>query len=243
MILEPTIVIGDGRLFREGLQMLLAGTPYEVVASGGRAATLKFVGDKEMAPRLVILIPPHQNPSDTSELKEARRRYADARIVMLATQPSQHHFTTCLAAGVDGYLFTDISRDVLLESLRLLFLGEKVFPTILAAWIVDDSKRAPEPSGPHVTSRRLTPREIEILRHIASGEANKAIGARLGISDATVKLHLRKLLRKLGAANRTQAAIWAMNNGFGPPAGPAASGGGQAPDQAVKASRVHDTTW
>jgi two-component system nitrate/nitrite response regulator NarL len=243
MNLEPTIVIGDGRLFREGLQMLLAGTPYDVVASGGKIVTLKFVGDNEVPPRLVILIPSQHNPSDTTELKEARRRYPDSRIVVLATQPSQHHFTTCLSAGVDGYLFTDISRDVLLESLRLLFLGEKVFPTILAAWIVDDTRRAPEPHGPNVTSRRLTPREIEILRHIASGEANKAIGARLGISDATVKLHLRKLLRKLGAANRTQAAIWAMNNGFGPTTGHLAAGNDQGQRPAVKAAPVLDTAW
>jgi two-component system, NarL family, nitrate/nitrite response regulator NarL len=243
MNLEPTIVIGDGRLFREGLQMLLAGTAYDVVASGGKITTLKFAGDKEVAPRLVILIPSQQNPSDTNELKEARRRYPDSRIVMLATQPSQHHFTTCLSAGVDGYLFTDISRDVLMESLRLLFLGEKVFPTILAAWIVDDTRRAPEPQGANVTSRRLTPREIEILRHIASGEANKAIGARLGISDATVKLHLRKLLRKLGAANRTQAAIWAMNNGFGPTTGNLAAGADQGQKPMVKAAPALDSAW
>lgn len=243
MNLEPSIVVGDSRLFREGLQMLFTGTPYEVVASGSKIATMKFVNDKEVKPRLVILIVSPQNPSDTSELKETRRRYPDARIVVLATQPSQHHFTTCLTAGVDGYLFTDISRDVLMESLRLLFLGEKVFPTILAAWIVDDTRRMPEPYSANASSRRLTPREIEILRHIASGEANKAIAARLGISDATVKLHLRKLLRKLGAANRTQAAIWAMNNGFG-----TSTGGGLAanePGSKLPASTAPalDTAW
>ena len=214
MNLEPTIIIGGGRLCRESLRTLFAGTVYDVAACGGQIAALKFTGGHDVTPRLVILMQQSENSFDAIELKEARRRYPDARIVVLATPPSQRHFTACLTAGVDGYLSTDISRNVLMESLRLLVLGEKVFPTIVSAWITEDTKRAPEPCSPSAESRRLTPREIEILRYVASGEANKVIAVRLGISDATVKLHLRKLLRKLGTANRTQAAIWAMNNGF-----------------------------
>jgi two-component system nitrate/nitrite response regulator NarL len=89
-------------------------------------------------------------------------------------------------------------------------LGEKVFPTNLAAMLLN-LNNAPSPMN---SLRGLSPREQEILQSLVTGASNKLIAIKLGITEATVKVHLKTLLRKIDVNNRTQAAIWAMNNGF-----------------------------
>ena len=99
------------------------------------------------------------------------------------------------------------------ESLRLIFLGEKVFPTILAAWIVDDDEDVF--SGPtELGDKGLSRRELEILCLVIEGKSNKTIANSLRIADATVKIHLRRILKKINATNRTQATVWAVNHGL-----------------------------
>ena len=97
----------------------------------------------------------------------------------------------------------------LIQSLQLILLGEKVFPTTLASMLLDMTA-----AGPQHSVRGLSPREREILQLLVTGASNKLIATRLGITEATVKVHLKTLLRKIDVNNRTQAAIWAMNNGF-----------------------------
>jgi two-component system, NarL family, nitrate/nitrite response regulator NarL len=113
-------------------------------------------------------------------------------------------------AGADGYLMKDVSPEALLQSLELVMMGEKVFPTNLAAMLFELNNA----SSPVNSVRGLSPREQEILRALVTGSSNKLIAIKLGITEATVKVHLKTLLRKIDVNNRTQAAIWAMNNGF-----------------------------
>src|SRR4051812_43819098 len=112
-------------------------------------------------------------------------------------------------AGADGYLMKDVSPEALIQSLELVMMGEKVFPTNLAAMLFDLNNA----SSPMNSIRGMTPREHEILQALVTGASNKLIANRLGITEATVKVHLKTLLRKIDVNNRTQAAIWAMNNG------------------------------
>jgi two-component system nitrate/nitrite response regulator NarL len=117
-----------------------------------------------------------------------------------------------LDAGLDGYLLSDLSPAALVQSLQLVLLGEKVFPTSLAALLVSGltDNVVTMPGG----GRGLSEREGQILRFLVHGESNKMIANHLGITEATVKVHLKTVLRKIGALNRTQAAIWALNNGL-----------------------------
>jgi two-component system nitrate/nitrite response regulator NarL len=112
-------------------------------------------------------------------------------------------------AGANGYLMKDVSPEALIQSLELVIMGEKVFPTNLASMLLDMSAITPQHS-----IRGLSPREQEILQSLVTGASNKLIAIKLGITEATVKVHLKTLLRKIDVNNRTQAAIWAMNNGF-----------------------------
>ena len=143
--------------------------------------------------------------------------------MVLASDLSVDVLRDAMTCGADGFLMKDVSPEALIQSLQLIMLGEKVFPTNLAAMLLDMNS-TPSPVN---SLRGLSPREQEILQALVTGASNKLIANRLGITEATVKVHLSTLLRKIDVNNRTQAAIWAMNNGFhrrrrgGPDAQPA----------------------
>jgi two-component system nitrate/nitrite response regulator NarL len=135
--------------------------------------------------------------------------FPTARIVVLADDLSVEALRAAMGGGADGFLSKSVAPEALIQSLQLVTLGEKVFPTNLATMLLDMNV-----PGPQHSIRGLSPREQEILQALVTGASNKLIAIRLGITEATVKVHLKTLLRKIDVNNRTQAAIWAMNNGF-----------------------------
>ncbi len=104
-------------------------------------------------------------------------------------------------------------------------LGEKVLPTHLAALLVKGILSSAPTRINTANSHGLTEREVQILQCLVQGDSNKMIANRLGITEATVKVHMKGLLRKISATNRTQAAIWALNNGFAPNFAPTEAAG------------------
>jgi two-component system, NarL family, nitrate/nitrite response regulator NarL len=195
-----TILIETNRLFRQGLKHLLADTRFAVEAE---FSTTGQAVDGVVASGLVIV-------GGADDLELLRAAYPEVRIVVLASDCAVDGLRGAMAAGADGYLMKDVSPEALIQSLELVMMGEKVFPSNLAAMLLSlDSMPSPMNS-----IRGLTPREHEILQALVTGASNKLIANRLGITEATVKVHLKTLLRKIDVNNRTQAAIWAMNNGF-----------------------------
>ena len=207
-------LIDTNRLFREGMKRLFDNSPYGVIGEAGSARdAIAAVEASPLRPDLVVIDP--GNGGDEFEvLRTLRARFADTRIVVLADALSTHRLSEALNAGVDGYLTKDIASESLMQSLKLVMMGEKVFPTHLAAMLISGQGSGPEPHVP-VSRKGLSPREVQILRCLLSGNSNKMIANHLNITEATVKVHLKSLLRKINASNRTQAAIWAMNNGIG----------------------------
>jgi two-component system nitrate/nitrite response regulator NarL len=123
-------------------------------------------------------------------------------------------FSACLGAGVSGYLLSNISKDALLHSIQLILLGEKVFATELAKlWMNGGLERSA--TLVRTLEHSLTAREHEVLECLLGGDPNKLIARRLEITESTVKIHVKSLLQKINVQNRTQAAIWAMESGFG----------------------------
>jgi two-component system nitrate/nitrite response regulator NarL len=120
-----------------------------------------------------------------------------------------------MTTGVDGYLLKNMSADALHQSLRIVLLGEKVFPTELANLLTGDRLASRSNRGPTHNFNGLSGREMQILSHVRNGAQNKQIANALKISDGTVKVHLKAILKKIRVQNRTQAAIWALNNGVG----------------------------
>jgi two-component system nitrate/nitrite response regulator NarL len=200
MTATRTILIEANRLFRQGLKHLLADTRFAVEAE---FSTTEQAVDGAVASGLVII-------GEAGDLEQLHAAYPEARIVVLASDFAVDALRDAMNAGADGYLMKDVSPEALLQSLELVMMGEKVFPTNLASMLLSlDSTQSPMNS-----IRGLSPREQEILQALVTGASNKLIAIKLGITEATVKVHLKTLLRKIDVNNRTQAAIWAMNNGF-----------------------------
>jgi two-component system nitrate/nitrite response regulator NarL len=202
-------LVDPNTLFREGLKHLLADSPFMVTAELGRVPELSILSGGPV-PDLVLL--DLAGAGETAALRQLREKLPASRLVALTAELNRERLAATLEAGLDGYLLRDLSPAALVQSLQLVLLGEKVFPTSLAALLVSGftNNAVTMPGG----DRGLSERESQILRFLIHGESNKLIANRLGIAEATVKVHLKTVLRKIGVANRTQAAIWALNNGL-----------------------------
>lgn len=133
---------------------------------------------------------------------------AGAKVVALANSLEGIEIDDQKIAVLSGILTYDLSAEAFVQSLRLICAGERVFPRELTGG------RKPEAPSSDARSdnSRLSPREREVLSHLVDGHSNKAIGRLLGMTEATVKVHLKSVLRKIRVENRTQAAIWALSN-------------------------------
>ena len=205
----PTVmIIGANGLQRGGLRHLLGEEGFDVIAEAANARQA-VQGSAPAADAILFDATGCQAVGD--DVGTLRGAFADSRILLLATTISGAMLREALAAGADGCLTADTSATALAQWVRYALAGGKVYPRDMAQIL------AQNPSSPGSTSiggRTLSNREIEILTRLTSGHGNKQIANELGITEATVKVHLKSLLRKIGAVNRTQAAIWAMNNGM-----------------------------
>jgi two-component system nitrate/nitrite response regulator NarL len=212
-------ILGGNTLFREGLKSLLAGTEFRAISLGQSFADLAGPVAQRRAPQL-MLFRVEAGADDFAQLRAARRRYPDSRIVVITPKQSRNHFADCLAAGVDGYIDEDVARQVLVDSLRLVQRGMQVFPTAMVAGMLMDQAGPPESAGAAAQPENgqrpsLSAREREIAAILVEGASNKSIANRLRIKDTTVKVHMRRIQKKIGVSNRTQIAVWAANNGLG----------------------------
>ena len=213
-----TVLVGSKTLMRESLKALLADTPIHIVAEAQRVLDVPVAVPAEQQPELILVDFSEFSDQAIEELRALRETMPKVRIVLLTDVLESQQLASSLAAGVDGYLMKEISTEALLKSLQLVMLGEKVFPTDLATLLINGTS-APAKPGRRVVSdevkeRGLSERELQILVCLAQGDSNKIIANRLEITEATVKVHVKSLLRKIQASNRTQAAIWAVNQGL-----------------------------
>ncbi|WNO54216.1 response regulator transcription factor [Stakelama saccharophila] len=149
------------------------------------------------------------------DIRGLQARYPGSRIVLLAENFDFDNMVAAFRAGAHGYIVKDIPCESLVGSLQLVALGERVLPGAL----VDRLPSSPAigsalPAASGEIQELLSDREIEILRCLVIGYPNKLISRRLDISEATVKVHVKAILRKLKVQNRTQAAIYALHHGI-----------------------------
>lgn len=217
MTVALTFLVGRNKLFQDGLKSLLSGSQFEVVgeAVDVRQADAPLGGE---APDVVLLDFSAESERTVDDVTHLREILPETKIVVLTETLSSQTLAACLGAGAHAYLIKDISVDALLQSLRLVMLGERVFLTQLAALLVNGM--ADTAPARKATSHGLTEREGQVLRCLVQGDTNKMIANRLNITEATIKVHMKSLLRKINATNRTQAAIWALKNGLGPNVAP-----------------------
>lgn len=210
-----TLLIGRNRLFLEGLKSLLRGSSFDVRAEVSCVGAMDEIDDDETADLILIELRGDVGAL-VADLRQLREDMANTPVVVLTDERDPRALAACLSAGADAFLLKDISLEALIHSLKLAMLGQKVMPTELAAALLNGVGGVQAVDGKAVESYGLSDRELEILRCLVNGDANKVIANRLDITEATVKVHMKSLLRKIKAGNRTQAAIWALNHGLAP---------------------------
>jgi two-component system nitrate/nitrite response regulator NarL len=204
------LLIDDHALFRMGLTELLQRRGIEVVAAVGDCEQ-GIEGVVGMQPDVVLLDMRMPSMNGVQVLQELRRRDVAMPVVMLTTSREEPDVVNALQNGARGYLLKDMEPDDLIKALNDIVAGQTVVApelTIVLAKAVQGDVAASPPS--HRALAELTPRELEILCHLAEGQSNKVIGRNLGISDGTVKLHVKAILRKLDVHSRVEAAVIAV---------------------------------
>ena len=207
------IIIDDHTLFREGLQRLLTRHEIDVITSVSNGADgLKAITDNEVDIILLDLRMP--DVSGIEVLKNIREIKKSLPVVMLTTSDDEKDLIEALRNGASGYLLKDMEPDDLVVALKDVLKGETIVAPnlvqILATFHQGDDS---EINISNLIST-LTPRESEILELLAEGQSNKLIAKNLGISDGTVKLHVKSILRKLEIHSRVEAAVIAVEHGL-----------------------------
>lgn len=206
-------LVGGSNLFRHGLRSYLDSDTFVIEGELDSYADFKQIIEGGCTPDLVLYARPHSDEDPATAVRSINEALPDTHILVMAESLVAEEFSACLGAGVSGYLLSDISKDALLHSMQLILLGEKVFATELAKlWMNGGLERRATPV--RKLEHNLTGRESEILGCLLEGDSNKLIARRLEITESTVKIHMKSLLRKINVQNRTQAAIWAMESGF-----------------------------
>jgi two-component system nitrate/nitrite response regulator NarL len=219
-----TILIGKSVLIREGIARILREENFRVRASVSSPDELTggFRG-----PQLLFLIVHTNDDIDLAieQINLVKDQYPRGRIVVVADHYKSTEPDLAFKVGAAGYLVSTMSCGAFVKSIELVMMGETVFPPAFLA-STPDTKSEPcrkaavsgEDEGAVLVTRedgtapQLSPRELAILRCLISGNSNKCIARKIDIAEATVKVHVKAILRKLRVQNRTQAAIWGMNH-------------------------------
>jgi two-component system nitrate/nitrite response regulator NarL len=201
-------LVDDHPLFRRGVAQLIASQPdFEVV--GEAASSDEGVSmAASLKPDLVLMDLEMRDSSGLDALKQIKGSGMDTQVIMLTVSDAEQDFVRAVRAGAEGYLLKDSEPEEILDKLRQAARGEAVFTEPLMGLLVG-AMRGGSPTPP-TTDECLTARERQILQLIAAGKSNKHIARELNISDGTVKVHVKNLLRKLNLQSRLEAAVWAL---------------------------------
>jgi len=195
--------VDDHPLLREGLAAIINNQPDMLLvaeAATGSEAMNKF---REHQPDITLMDLRLPDMSGIDSLIAIRTEFPEARIIMLTTFEGDVEIQRALEAGARGYLLKSMPPKELVEVIRQVHAGKKRVPSEIAANLAE-----------HLGEESLTPREIDVLRHVASGNRNRDIAEQLFISEETVKVHIKHIMEKLGASDRTQAVAIAVRRGI-----------------------------
>jgi len=197
------LTVDDHLLLREGIAAVLEAQSDMVLvgeASNGREAIDRF---RQLRPDVTLMDLRMPDMNGIDAITAICREFRNARIIVLSTYAGDVQAAAALRAGASGYLLKNLVRTQLLDTIRAIHAGKRRVPPEIATEIAE-----------HVADDSLTERETEILKCVAAGKSNKLIAAELNISDGTVKTHMKSILPKLNASDRTHAVTIALKRGI-----------------------------
>ncbi|CAN5353606.1 N/A [soil metagenome] len=208
-------IINQNEIEGEGLRRILIERSVEDVEVFRKYSEISFDDMEGPMSSVFLLICSPVDDMTLDICRMAHEAHPEARIIMLANECSSMMVARAFRVGVAGYISKDTSCAGLVAMIKLVELGEKVIPSrVISDLAALDTTSRPIENDVRISDTNMSGREIEILRGLIRGEPNKLISRRLNITEATVKVHVKSILRKLQVVNRTQAAIWAMSRGL-----------------------------
>jgi two-component system, NarL family, response regulator len=204
---EPTsigvLIVDDHPLFRDGVAMLVKKqNDMHVVGEAGNGAEAIDLCQK-VRPDVVLMDLQMPHMGGIEAVRAIRSAQPGIKFIMLTTYKGDVQATKAFEAGVSGYLLKDMVRKDLIGIIREVHQGRFVVPPEIAQALAS-----------HLTDQALTLREIEVLKFVALGQSNKRVARSLGISEDTIKSHMKSVLTKLGANDRTHAVTLALKRGI-----------------------------
>jgi len=197
------LTVDDHPMLREGIAAVLASEQDMILvaeASNGREAVEQF---RTHHPDVTLMDVQMPEVNGIDAIVKIREEFPDARIIVLTTYTGDAQAARAFKAGAYGYLLKNMVRKELIDTIRTVHAGKKRIPVEIAVEMAQ-----------HHSDDALTEREIEVLREVAAGNANKMVAQLLNISEETVKAHMRSILSKLGANDRTHAVTIAVKRGI-----------------------------
>jgi len=221
-----TFIVGKSVLIREGIARILSAANFRTLASVSCADDLS-PGKFQSQPLLVLIVHAGDDfEGAVEQIELLRERHPKARIAVVADHYRLDEMVSAFRAGASGYFIDVMTSDVFVKSIELVMMGETIFPPAFMLSILesegDHLAKAEPRNGDDRTiafttersiTQQLSPREKSIMQCLIAGDSNKSIARKIDIAEATVKVHVKAILRKIRVQNRTQAAIWGMNHG------------------------------
>jgi two-component system, NarL family, nitrate/nitrite response regulator NarL len=218
-----TILVARISLFREGLLRILSTTAFRVTKVVATIDDLSSHSIRTARPVLFLLGTNGAHADTAITVGRLKEQNPTARIVVLSDRCDLDDALAVFRAGADGYVFEQINCDTLIKSLDLVMLGVTILPAAFMRLVGGENEMDSEDDSAvpaaqtHIstfdhTPQTLSDREKEILRCLMQGESNKVIARQFEITEATVKAHVKAILRKICVRNRTQAAVWGHNH-------------------------------
>jgi DNA-binding NarL/FixJ family response regulator len=221
-----TILVGKSILLREGLARILRSANFRILASVSRADNSLLSKLQLQRPLFLIVHTGDDFDAAVEQIELFRGQHQGGRIAIVADHYRLDELVSAFRAGANGYFVDVMTCDVFIKSMDLVMMGETVYPPAFLSFALDvkgdhfgeavspdEGDQAILTTAEDTTVPQLSPREKSILRCLIEGNSNKCIARKIDIAEATVKAHIKAILRKIRVQNRTQAAIWGMNNG------------------------------
>lgn len=208
------VVVDDHPVVRQGLRSFLSSRPgIDVVgeAADGEAALVEV---EKLRPDVVLMDLVMPGQGGVAAIRRIASEHPQVRTLVLTSFSSEDAVVPAVVAGAAGYILKDVAPSELEAAVRAAYRREAILSPAVAAQVMAEVSRG---SVSAADRHGLTPREIEVLRLLAAGRSNRTLADELFVSERTVKTHVSSILAKLGLADRTQAALWAVRHGLGPP--------------------------
>ena len=216
-----TVLICQNLLLRTGISHILSGTRF-VLTKEPCDDLSNLPAFTDSVPLLFIICESRLTEEYAAAVEHLKAQYSSARVVVLADGMEPDTALQLCRAGMDGFCPTSMDRHALVKALEIVILGETYIPASIGLMLLDQVHQgrahfghgvaAAPANDPEVLHNKLSDREAQILRCLTQGASNKVIARELGVAEATVKVHIKAILRKVKASNRTQAAMWATGH-------------------------------